>query len=178
MMKSTTGRFKIGARQSMFCATAGLALYLLTTIIVGSGGSDAINAITVIGSIFAEVPLETTFCLVVFYSWAQSARSFAGARIRRSLEDDDSPNYLIGIAPAYSSAAFGFLAVFSAAVLRQVATAGIEAVAAVATIESFEALLYMLLTVILLGSIPAAVLGIVYTFLVARAVRRELRIEI
>lgn len=177
MTKPTIAQGKIGARQSVACATAGLALYLLVAI---GGSHDLERDIKQIGAAFAAARLETAlsaFCLLVFYSWAWIAGGFAGARIRRNLENGDSPNYLIGIGLAFSTVAVTFLAALLTSAAGELVRNGIESVAAAATAESLKNLLLLLSAVLLLGSVPAIFLGLVYTFVVADAVRRELPLE-
>lgn len=152
---------KIGVWQSVFCATLALSPYVLAAVFSGS--------IEVLSKLIQEAGFEILSGLIALYSSAIILGGYAGSRIERNLKNNKSLCYLIGIGLAVSCLLAAILAGALASLLHEAVTDEPERAVAHAGLY----LLYIPAYIMLYAVIPAAALGVLYTFLVTITVRRR-----
>lgn len=162
-------KLKVGVWQAILCATLTFTPYILAIFFSDSPET----VVDVLSGLLREAGFEVLSILLGLYSAAIIWGGYAGARIKRNIQHNQIRCYLIGIGLALSCLLAALLTGAVCALLREVFTSGTE-------IAGNYLILYLLTYpayIMLYASLPAAILGLLYTFLVVRTVHRSSAIK-
>ena len=158
-------RSRIGVWQAIVCATIALspcAFYASAMFLSGSFKKEVIDGVFKLTTAYG---FEILCSLIALYSSAIILGSRAGRRIERNYPNNKLLCLIIGIGLAMSCLLTSLLAGAAVGLLH-------EAVAG-RLILATSIYLFLPAEFMLLGSLPAAVLGVLYTILVFVTIRRR-----